>query len=277
MAITLSLVIAQLSCFAALGQVLSDNLTSVPAYIEIKLPNGSINVGSGIFLYESNKLFLATAGHVLFVENSDSTLLSSNASISFIGSREPRERCDIELNPVQLSEGGAVKRHPKRDIAVVKIGTTRFDDITSALSFLPGVKANYTNTLFVTLESNCSFFSDVFQGDETYTFGYPKNLLVYSDLVQVDFEQPLVRHGIIAQKNPKTGNLILDSAVYGGNSGGPVLIRRPGKILGSYDFRVVGLVTQTVPARYMPTNIVNSGYAVVEPIDYAFKLMRQIH
>jgi hypothetical protein len=103
--------------------------------------------------------------------------------------------------------------------------------------------------------------------------------------LEVDLTQPLIRKGIISQKNDNTGKLIVDSGVYGGNSGGPALVpnhqtNMPPNVT---TYSIAGIVTQFVPylTRIQPkigiTNeaIVNSGYSVVEPIDYALELMRQ--
>jgi hypothetical protein len=98
----------------------------------------------------------------------------------------------------------------------------------------------------------------------------------------VDFSHPLVRKGIVSQKNEHTGRYIIDSGVYGGNSGGPVLIAKPPR-LGLIEYKLIGLITQFVPVdtRVAPgigvTNsfLMNSGYSVSEPIDYALELIEQ--
>lgn len=116
-------------------------------------------------------------------------------------------------------------------------------------------------------------------GTDSYILGFPVELLNDRFPLEVDFNYPLVRRGVISQKNQRTGKLIIDSAVYGGNSGGPVLVFNPSNSL----FMVAGLVTQFIPivtrtnSEVGVTNsiMVNSGYGVAEPIDYAFELMRQ--
>ena len=116
----------------------------------------------------------------------------------------------------------------------------------------------------------------------TYILGYPVELLNNHMRSEVDFSRALIRRGIISQRNQQTGKLIIDSGVYGGNSGGPVLIVEH-QTLDMTAYKIGGLITQFVPivTRIAPdagvTNsyLVNSGYGVAEPIDYALELMRQ--
>jgi hypothetical protein len=57
--------------------------------------------------------------------------------------------------------------------------------------------------------------------------------------------KPLLRRGIIAGKNEKVGTLILDLAVYPGNSGGPVV--EVETVRSEKKFRVIGIMSQFVP------------------------------
>ena len=133
-------------------------------------------------------------------------------------------------------------------------------------------------------------FQMVPDGAETLILGYPTELVLrdspdetLKNLLEstVDFSSPLMRRGVISQKNQIKNLLIIDSGVYGGNSGGPVLVV-------SYTptgpmYLIAGIVTQFVPvktrveAEIGVTNsvMVYSGYTVAEPIDYALELMRQ--
>lgn len=109
-------------------------------------------------------------------------------------------------------------------------------------------------------------------GNDTYTLGYPTSLMKAGS-PEIDYSTALVRKGIISQKNPRTRKLIIDSAIYQGNSGGPVVIaERPDAL--TIVFKFIGIVVQYVPAQadvVSTNNItvdVNSGYSVAEPIDY---------
>jgi hypothetical protein len=188
----------------------------------------------------------------------------------------------------QLQRDGRIKRHLHHDVAVVYLGnlrskTNQFDCVNGAVFSVSGsiFQCDYSN--------NCTLFTNVPNGYEIVILGYPVELLkpalqwLTSALEsQVDFEYPLIRRGIISQKNHKTQKFVIDSGVYGGNSGGPVFILQHPS-MDTTEFRIVGIVTEFVPTetrvnpRFGVTNsiLVNSGYGVVEPIDFAIELMDQ--
>jgi hypothetical protein len=180
---------------------------------------------------------------------------------------------------------GFVRRYSTHDVAVIQLGKsipTGTNNISQEF-FENGV--NFTNDSSVDLllaGSNCRKFNDIQDGSEAYILGYPVELLNTNIQAEVDFSYPLIRKGIISQRNLKTGKLIIDSGVYGGNSGGPVIIiEHP--FLDRTTYKIGGLITQFVPVmtRIVPqigvtnSDLVNSGYGVAEPIDYALQLMRQ--
>ena len=186
-----------------------------------------------------------------------------------------------------LADEGAIKRHATHDVAVIRIavlGVTLTNGL-SEMSMLGGVNVlspkEQTCTSF-DIEDAGTLFDNVLDGSDSYILGYPVELLNTGFPIEVDFNFPLIRKGVISQRNRNTRKIILDSGVYGGNSGGPVLMVQH-RSLAVTSYRVVGLVTQFVPVstRMFPqvgiTNsvYVNSGYSVVEPIDYALELMNQ--
>ncbi|MGA3285568.1 MAG: hypothetical protein ABSD57_14060, partial [Verrucomicrobiota bacterium] len=193
----------------------------------------------------------------------------------------------IFLNLKKLLDEGFVKRHPTHDVAVIQIGI--FHSVsTNSNAYQIAVSTDDVGILDgSTLDSFgasdlCRDFKDIKDGSETYIFGYPVELLKNQNQPEVDFSYPLIRKGIISQRNQKTGKLIIDSGVYGGNSGGPVVIvEHPS--FGSTAFKLGGLITQFVPVttKIAPqigvtnSDLVNSGYSVAEPIDYALELIRQ--
>jgi hypothetical protein len=188
-----------------------------------------------------------------------------------------------------LLDEGFVKRHSTHDVAVIQLGIETPAN-TNGIKYVIWGKgvASYMNPAAKLVECSATdvrYFKDIPDGNETYIFGYPVELLnsqVTLELNQVDFDSPLVRKGIISQRNQQTGRLIIDSGVYGGNSGGPVVIvEHP--TLDVTVYKIGGLITQFVPVstKMFPqagvTNsvFVNSGYGVAEPIDYAIELMRE--
>lgn len=189
----------------------------------------------------------------------------------------------------QLNNMGQIRRHPSHDVAVIRFGFEPVNlslNSTSSTSFFGAQPlsdpADPISAWDATIVSET--FTNIPDGGEIYILGYPVELLNNNSNmpVEIDYSVPLIRKGIISQRNQQTGKLIIDSGVYGGNSGGPVLIvEHPS--FGVDVYKVAGLITQFVPyqTRISPqigvtnSDMVNSGYGVAEPIDYALELMRQ--
>jgi hypothetical protein len=179
-------------------------------------------------LAESNKIFLVTASHVVFKTNT-LELIGSVATFSV------REKIKDSTNMVvftvslrKLMDENFLKRHPNHDVATLQLGTQEpltnrkwrdyFGDAVTS------VKNNSSELTFWTPQEVCRPFKDILDGNEIYILGYPVELLNTHMNSEVDFACPLIRKGIISQRNQQTRKLIIDSGVYGGNSGGPVLI-----------------------------------------------------
>lgn len=278
---------------ASSGQILPDKLHSMPVLIEIPLADKTnYSYGTGIYLTMSNKVFLVTAAHCIFDASSTnrSQLINSNAIVaSLLSQRDTKEKKAFMLDLKRLSENGKIKRHNFHDVAVICMASMTIPDTNgrTVSHYFVGVGRlpNYHPSADFSVNFSadiCTLFTNVPDGNEIYILGYPVELFNKKVHLEVDFDYPLIRKGIISQKNQQTRKLIIDSGVYGGNSGGPVLIvNHPSP--GVSDFKVVGLITQFVPVstRIVPeigaTNsvFVNSGYGVAEPIDFALELMRQ--
>lgn len=273
-------------------QVLADEFHYMPILIQIPHPDkNTTSYGTGIFLEESNRVFFVTAAHIIFnlkstniFELNDTTAILSG----FIIKKDSTEKSIVTLNLKQLLDSGLLKRHSTHDVAVIQIATGELIGTNGMYVFhfsngvLPGNLSSDKMFAIFKADATCRLFNDISDGRETYIFGYPVELLNNNIPSEVDFNYPLIRKGIISQRNQQTRKLIIDSGVYGGNSGGPiVIIEHPG--LGTTVYKVGGLITQFVPflTRMNPqigvtnSDLVNSGYGVAEPIDYALELMRQ--
>ena len=275
-----------LSPFTASSTILHDDLRCMPVLIQIPLPDGiHSSYGTGVYLSDSNRLFLVTAAHVIFdLTNAPNTLINSNAILSScVRGSNLNDRAVLSLDLKILSGKGLLKHHPSRDIAAIPIATfnqtTNFER-SGILS--PGVEWR-SNSKVVPWSANevCKKFSNVLCGDDAYILGYPVSLFVRNRYEDIDLSEPLVRKGIVSQKNQKSGRLIVDSAVYHGNSGGPALTSD--QTPGAPNLRLAGVVIKYVPVvtdvdpgiGVTNSAFVNSGYGVVEPIDYALELIRQ--
>jgi hypothetical protein len=167
-----------------------------------------------------------------------------------------------------------VKCSLTHDVALV-----RFEDCDPTNKFLvtigPAVKFLSEHTGFWAFPGGqIKRLRELTLGSDTISFGYPSSIGL-QEMPQIDQNMPLLRKGIIAGINKQQGTLIVDSAVYGGDSGGPVTFRETDNITFCRWY-VIGLQSQWVPfrdvwqnARFGYTNQtwLNSGYSVVEPMD----------
>jgi hypothetical protein len=273
------------TCWAR-QRVLPEYITSLPVFLQLPKSDGSglFLYGTGMFLNHSNGVFLVTAAHCVFDVTSTNcnalagqTLVAEALSTNMIS----REKSAFKFDLRKLLEDGNLVRHPKRDICVIRVATNSASGEPSYLSSSVK-KPNVDEVNFAV--SICQKFDEVQDAADAFIFGYPIELMPNETVFhpQIDFSSPLIRRGVVAQKNWKFRKLIVDSGVYGGNSGGPVVISELDKP-GLISFRIVGVVTQFVPyqTKVIPlvgsTNSVtiNSGYLVAEPIDYAIDLMDQ--
>lgn len=140
-------------------------------------------------------------------------------------------------------------------------------------------------------ENNFHLFSDIDLGEDVYVIGFP-SAIGLKQAPQYDFQRPLLRKGIISGISPSFKTFLIDCHVYGGNSGGPVVLKRdvfdfsqPGKIIRVQTQKLIGVVSQFVPLQEVWENknyhfnnveIDNSGYAVIVPVDYAFDLIKSM-
>ena len=122
---------------------------------------------------------------------------------------------------------------------------------------------------------------DLAVAQDAYTFGYPISVGSAIAGPQIDPTRPLARKGIIADVDLRRRMLVVDMPVYFGNSGGPVVVI-DGPDPFTYRAAIVGVVSQFIPfedvwisQRYKLPNYSwsNSGYAVVEPIDFVLELL----
>ena len=270
--------------------VFIDDLRTVPVLIQIPSPNNSsVHYGTGVYLYNSNSVFFVTAAHCLFDFSSTNftQLMGSNALLtSLVRGTNLNNRSLLSVNLDNCLRDGLIKRHLIHDIAVIKLGSCK--TITNSVLKLTTYRTDLvsfptSNSDFVmgNITDICKSFNDVSEGSDSYVMGYPVSL-ISSRTGEIDFSAPLIRRGIISQKNQITKKLIIDSAVFGGNSGGPVLTEE-NPSLTETKFQLVGIITQYVPIittvdlslGVTNTALVNSGYGVAEPIDYALELIEQ--
>lgn len=256
-------------------QIPEDNL-SYPVLISI-----GQSTGTGFFLNTDTGTILITAKHVLYDQPTGVPFGTHAKITSYAKDHVDTEKNVLVLDLQMLVNAGEVKFDSTLDIAAIRVGivdSTRSNWIKTP----PGVtieQATKTEIVGVGVGlENVRLFDDVMVSNKVFILGYPISLGL-PHIPQLDYSAPLIRAGVVAGKNKKLKSIILDCAVYPGNSGGLVIeVEHQGF---EYKFRVIGVVTQLVPTIAQSINpaappvIVNSGYSVAASMDGVLALARQ--
>lgn len=282
--LTAALILFPVLTANAARDIPDDNL-SYPVFISL---SGDGN-GSGFYLNTDVHAFLVTAWHVLYKTEKDEetgTETSSLRSLTATLLSYPRDPLDdekiiISVDLQALEKSGAIKKHDKHDVVLVRIGEVSSTGDQRSISFSNGVvmKEKVESGLLGVGFLNLKKFADVLTANEVFVFGYPTSIGL-KEIPQLDHSRPLLRKGIVAGANRKTETIVLDCPVYKGNSGGPVLeVERVGF---QTKFRVIGVVTDFVPFAelwenrtqgYWNMSISNSGYSIAAPADAILELI----
>ena len=243
--------------------------------------------GSGLFLKDSLNIYFVTARHVLF--NSDSSLIFNNCTLSYYSDDIYSEKSSvIYIDLKKLNKLKLIKYDMINDICIFKIATNfivkkgveeyaRYVDTSS----IKNIAINSSSKISAQLLSEARYYSTVNIGGDIFLFGYPTSISKGSDS-QFEHSKPLLRKGVVAGKNSLNKTIIIDCPVYFGNSGGPVF-----EIVRNFpvtSYRLMGIATQYIPYvinlkdEHRIMNIqqsVNSGYAVVVPVDFILDLIKK--
>ncbi len=163
------------------------------------------------------------------------------------------------------------------DVALVYLGTLNPLTLIDGISI---IKAGKNSNFIMVHSNNLIPYKGVLISNEAFVIGYPTSIGTPEN-PQIDYEQPLLRKGIVAGKNDKNKSIILDCPVYQGNSGG--LAMQMDEANGRRNFQIIGLVTEFIPFfekmyslhhHYQNLNLENSGYSVVVPSDHMLDVIR---
>jgi len=186
----------------------------------------------------------------------------------------------MELDMADLLARGEVRFSYTHDLAVVRIEDCNPTN-TSLVKALKGVKFTSPETaLDIWPVNGLRKLKELVVGSDVVSVGFPSDIGL-EEIPQIDRTMPLLRKGILAGVNQKQGTLILDSPVYGGDSGGPVLLRETDNLTFS-TYHIIGIQTQWVPFKetwnnlrfgYVNQNLANSGYSVAEPMDSILEMI----
>lgn len=231
--------------------------------------------GTGfLFCYEAN-FYIITARHVLYKNIDNNYKRYSNSLVAKCPDVQDVEDSCLMLN-ITLSDKNTFY-HPQYDVAIVHLGTyTLLDNNTKLHPTYSDDVVKTQDPLNTSLVYGAKSFKTIRElnlGNDVYILGYPTTLGVKSYLDYFDTNKPVIRKGIISHVNLKKQHVIIDCAVFAGNSGGPVLQTNFNSVP---QYSLIGLVSQYVPYRqdyYIPnenikqTNYINSGYAVIVAMD----------
>lgn len=242
--------------------------------------------GSGFNIIKGNSLYYVTAKHVLF--NNDGALHGKSAQIIGYSADTKDETPTIfQLDLEKLLNNNNIISHATHDVAVIRTGKVVGEPneknkriLTTQQSEGIIIKQSCKLGTVNTTDEFLLSFDDVMVGNDVLIYGYPSSIGTVLGK-QLDTDRPLLRKGVIAAKYGKSGTIVLDCPVYYGNSGGPaVQISQP--IVGSYNFNIIGVVSQFVPYEDTWKNTrngiensswTNSGYSIIVSIDKALELM----
>ena len=260
------------------GRVIPDNNLGYP--VNISLHNGG--QGSGFYVNTDNFTYLVTAKHVI-LDSEKKELKATKATLTSYG-RDPADLSQmvIEVNLDLMLREHNIRFHRNGDAATVKLARLEKQGGKQYSKFFPAAKIlQHSKTGLVSVSvNNVKNISEVLIANDVFLFGYPSSIGI-KDIPQINYDRPLLRKGIVAGVNLDRNSIIIDAAVYPGNSGGPVLQAEPYE--GGINFYLIGLVSELVPyaekwikTRYGTsyTEFSNSGYAVVVPCDFILELLK---
>lgn len=276
------------------GAVFPMDEQAFPVLITLLDANGvSVGTGSGFYLVESNKVYLVTARHVFFTPQPPFTLSQPFATAASFATGTNGSKFTYRFDLQLMLTNGLFKFGTNHDIAALMIGTQQVSPKdTNRMEIvlphiMPGSIMASGGDLAALGGEMVAGYTEAIVGEDIYLFGYPVSVgmknIPGGGAVQFDYDRPLLRKGIVSQKYDKAKTLIIDAAVAHGNSGGPVLVKEPNGL--GQNYKVIGIVTETIPLiaamkldmqahSLQPTDVSNSGYSVVEPMDTILELIR---
>lgn len=246
--------------------------------------------GSGIYLATESSIYLVTARHVFWQAQVDKqtkkikayNLISPVVNIFSYSVKSDFESADqVQVDLRVLFNNKQLSFSQTHDVCVFKLG----DISDGKLNLVDGIKKLSPNLNINSAHlSMIKPFAEIEIAEDLYVIGYPKALAMIPTNA-FNFNKPLVRKGIVSGKNPNH-TIVIDCAVYPGNSGGPVFItekriEQTDKGMKMSDKRyLAGIVSKFVPwlnNRFKPPHHVeNSGYGLMVAFDEVHKEIKKI-
>jgi hypothetical protein len=213
-----------------------DNL-SYPLRIEI----GDFQ-STGFFIRLNTKVYIVTALHTFYDE--EELIDTRFKVIGYTKNINDNLIWTFDVNLQTLIDNNHFYEHDSEDVAALYFADIEEGNLASLKE---GINATQVQNDMMSMipDNSIAQIDDVVISSEVYLLGYPASIGI-SDLPQIDFERPLVKKGGVAGINYDRKTIILDCAVFHGNSGGPVI---QGKYIGigNYQVSLIGVVTEFVP------------------------------
>jgi len=252
--------------------------------------------GSGIYIVRGQQIFFCTARHVLYDNinprgKPNYKLKQNQIEIKSYPKNTTYEKFEkLHVNLKTLDDANQLSANQINDICTFKIA----DLNASKLQLVKGIK-KISDTLNLNVASSQMVKStkDIEAGEELYIIGYPKALqFLNRHQPFYNYDLPLVRKGITSCMNDHQ-TFIIDCAVFGGNSGGPVFVventisNNNGKVQIKNNRYLIGIAIQYVPLLNMSAQKLNpkirtfnhaenSGYGVCVSFDELTKEIDKI-
>ncbi len=228
---------------------------------------------SGFLYHTGENLYLLTAKHVI-INQKNNILFDELNFYSYPHNAQKEKAVEYSINLKEAFLQRKVRFGNNFDMIAIQIGITP-EGFVNYYNFINKINSP-TNINNFSLFDCILNLDSINVGDEIYLIGYPKSLEV-TQFNNFNFNRPLVRKGIISGKDYEYNTILIDCPSYGGNSGGPILVKRNGKL------KMIGLVSSYVPyiERWINpvsniTNIdaLNSGLTVVTPF---YLIIKDLH
>ncbi len=245
--------------------------------------------GSGLYLATASAIYLVTARHVFWKAQQDPqtkkikafNLISPVVNILSYSRDSDFESADrVRVDLTILFKNNQISFSHTHDVCVFKladIANGKLDLVEGVTKLSPNLNINSAHLSMI------KPYADIEIAEDLYVIGYPKALAMIPTNA-FNFNKPLVRKGIVSGKNPNR-TIVIDCAVYPGNSGGPVFItekrvEQTEKGLKMSDKRyLAGIVSKFVPwlnNRFKPPHVENSGYGLMVAFDEVIKEIQKL-
>lgn len=266
------------------------------ALLELKVDPSSlawIGQGSGVIAYYKDSIFLVTAKHVIWTNLEPQAPLRASMLVSLTHAKPyvPGKKPVVLITDlVAADRAGDLRKHPKRDIAVLRIQETRVTNgIATATRFLSHTQTRSEPGPLELSTANLEYstkYDEANPGADVVFAGFPTSLGL-SRAPQLGPHEPLVMKSILSGKNPVQKTLIIGSPVYHGNSGGAVwkvsesFGQSTNGLVFNRSISLLGVMTQLIPydqsrlyeQATTNVNLTVSGYSVAEPMDFVIELL----